>query len=57
MKIFHYSAVVTILATALSCNLYASPKEPYTQAGFDTRTAEKQQAPIHWVSVEQIKAS
>lgn len=36
MKIFHYSAVVTILATALSCNLYASLKEPYTQAGFDT---------------------
>lgn len=42
---------------ALSLHTQAAPKVPYTQAGFNVRQAEEQQAPIHWVSIEQIKAS
>lgn len=49
--------LVTLLSATFTYSVQATPKEPYTQAGFDTRTAEKQQAPIHWVSIEQIKAS
>lgn len=33
------------------------PKVAYTQPGIDMRTHEAQQAPIHWVSIEQIKES
>lgn len=54
---FSRTFLFTLLSTVLVCSAQAAPKEPYTQAGFDTRTIEKQQAPIHWVSVEQIKAS
>ncbi|EXI62773.1 acid phosphatase [Mannheimia granulomatis] len=49
--------LITLLSATFACTAQAAPKEPYTQAGFDTRSVEKQQAPIHWVSVEQIKAS
>ncbi|QLB18126.1 acid phosphatase AphA [Mannheimia granulomatis] len=49
--------LITLLSATVACAVQAAPKEPYTQAGFDTRSVEKQQAPIHWVSVEQIKAS
>lgn len=54
---FSRTFLFTLLSTALVCSAQAAPKEPYTQPGFDTRNIEKQQAPIHWVSVEQIKAS
>lgn len=47
----------TLLATLVAFSAQASPKEPYTQAGFNTRAAEEQQAPIHWVSIAQIKES
>ncbi|NBI43809.1 acid phosphatase AphA [[Haemophilus] felis] len=48
---------LTCLAAATMLSAQAAPKVPYTQAGFDLRTLETQQAPIHWVSVEQIKES
>lgn len=56
MKLSH-TLIATLLSATFICAAQAAPKEPYTQAGFDLRTAETQQAPIHWVSVEQIKAS
>lgn len=54
---FSRTFLLSLLSIALISSVQAAPKAPYTQAGFDTRSAEKQQAPIHWVSVEQIKAS
>ncbi|MCT8574651.1 acid phosphatase AphA, partial [Glaesserella parasuis] len=54
-SIFLRTALLAYMFVALSAQ--AAPKEPYTQAGFNTRLAEQQQAPIHWVSIEQIKES
>lgn len=56
MKLSHTFIFIS-LSTAFIGSSHAAPKVPYTQAGFDTRTVETQQAPVHWVSVEQIKTS
>lgn len=45
------------VATFATASLQAAEKEPYTQAGTNTRLIEQQQTPIHWVSIEQIKKS
>ncbi|MCK3655429.1 acid phosphatase AphA [Pasteurellaceae bacterium Macca] len=58
MKLSHLSHAFLCAITLFSANqLYAAEKAPYTQQGIDMRTMEQQQAPIHWVSIEQIKAS
>lgn len=54
---FITKTALTLLATVVAFSAHAAPKEPYTQAGFNTRQAEEQQVPVHWVSIEQIKAS
>ncbi|MDE8034355.1 acid phosphatase AphA [Actinobacillus equuli subsp. equuli] len=57
MKSTIKSIAVTAIASLIALSSHASgEKVPYTQAGFTVRQAE-QQAPIHWVSIEQIKAS
>ncbi|MEN2896091.1 Class B acid phosphatase [Mannheimia haemolytica] len=48
----------TMFASLIAFSAQAGgPKVAYTQPGIDMRTHEAQQAPIHWVSIEQIKES
>lgn len=54
---FKMAALALLSSVVVFSAQASSPKEPYTQAGFNVRQAEQQQAPIHWVSVEQIRDS
>ncbi|OOS00738.1 acid phosphatase/phosphotransferase [Haemophilus paracuniculus] len=56
MKLTLKTTAVALMATLFTFSAQAAEKEPYTQEGYDTRQME-QQAPIKWVSIEQIKES
>lgn len=47
---------LSIILGTLAFSAYTAPKAPYIQEGTNTRQMLSQ-APIHWVSVEQIKQS
>lgn len=47
---------IAILLTSTVLTASAAPKEPYIQEGTNAQEMLKQ-APIHWVSIEQIKQS
>ncbi|AHG82570.1 HAD superfamily phosphatase [Bibersteinia trehalosi USDA-ARS-USMARC-188] len=58
MKCVLKTTVAALLASCVAFSAQAAgPKVPYSQPGIDMRTNEAQQAPIHWVSIEQIKES
>ncbi len=55
MKLKYYMISMTLIGAVVSSAI-AAPKTPYIQEGVNARMLE-QQAPIKWVSIEQIKDS
>ena len=45
MKLLTKTTIATILGLIMAVSAQAAPKEPYTQAGFSTRQAERAASP------------